>query len=55
MALAAPPSRMLPTEKPAMDTRFKSSVALGALIALGLAGFLLGGSLIRFKEYVRVV
>lgn len=40
-----------------MDNGFKGSVALGVLIGAGLAlmGYLLGSSLIRFKEYERVV
>lgn len=40
-----------------MDNGFKGSLAQGALIGAGLAvlGFLLGSSLIRFKEYERVV
>jgi hypothetical protein len=40
-----------------MDQQLKSSLALGGLIALGLAcmGYLLGSSAIRFKEYERVV
>ena len=40
-----------------MDNGVKGSVAMGALIGAGLAlmGYLLGSSLIRFKEYERVV
>lgn len=40
-----------------METNLKSSLVLGALIAVGLAalGYLLGSSAIRFKEYERVV
>jgi hypothetical protein len=40
-----------------VDDRIKSSAALGALIAAGLAvmGWVLGSSLIRFKEYERLV
>lgn len=40
-----------------MDSSLKASVALGALVAVGLAvlGYELGASAIRFKEYERVV
>jgi uncharacterized protein len=40
-----------------MDSTVKGSLALGGLIALGLAlmGYLLGSSAIRFKEYERLV
>ena len=41
----------------AMDSNVKGSLALGALVAIGLTilGYLLGSSAIRFKEYERVV